>query len=211
MRATSRQAASSLFCGMARSRAVAAAIAGLPLAGCAMQYDPVLSDRAVMPGYSVSDIRALAGRTIKVDVYGDPFAAAPYAFAGQVASNMNQSSAAPGHFTAHPATDPTAPYRVVWNFSPPRESVAPNQICRTKSVPPNNGRTPIDVAAAFCYGEQALTSVRGSLYYTGTQNSIEFLRLVDAVTTQLFPVEIDAPRRSGDSRLGKPNFRVGTR
>lgn len=175
----------------------------LPLAACAMHYDPVLSDHAVMPGYSLADIRGLAGRTIRVEVYGNPFAVAPEAFAGQVAANMNQSDAAPAHFAAHAPGDAVASYRVVWDFAPPRESVAPNEICRTTAVPPSSA-TPIDAYAALCYGADALTSVRGRLYYADTQNSVEFLHLVDAMTAQLFPADVIGTRRSGDTRLARP-------
>jgi hypothetical protein len=180
-----------------------AALVLLSLVACAMHYDPVLSDRAVMPGYSLADVRGLAGRPVRVEVFGNPFSVAPEAFAGQVAANMNQSDAAPVHFAAHVAGDAGSSYRVVWNFAPPRESVAPNEICRTSSVSPSAG-APIDAYAAFCHGADALTSVRGRLYYADTQNSVEFLHLVDAMTAQLFPVEIVGTRRSGDTRLARP-------
>lgn len=174
------------------------------LAGCASHYEPVLSDRAVMPGYALADVRDLAGRTVKVEVFGNPFAVPPEAFAGQVASNMNTSNAAPAHFAAHSSTATAGRYRVVWNFAPPRSSVAPNEICRTTAVPPGRGGMPIDVYAAFCWDGDALSSVRGSIYYSATQNSVEFLVLVDAMTAALFPVDVAGLRRSGDTPLGRP-------
>jgi hypothetical protein len=48
-----------------------------PFAGCAIRYEPELSDPAVMPGYSVAEVLSLAYRTLKVEVYGNPFAATP--------------------------------------------------------------------------------------------------------------------------------------
>jgi hypothetical protein len=176
----------------------------LSLMGCVTRYEPVLSDRAIMLGYSVPEVQGLANRTVKVEVYGNPFATSPQAFAGEVASNMNQSAAAPAHFAAHAPSDAATPYRVVWDFAPPRGSIAPNTICQEKYVEPGQAGIPIDAYAAFCRGSEALSSVRGRLYYTDTQNSHEFLSLVDAMTTQLFPTEVSGPRRSGDTRLGKP-------
>jgi hypothetical protein len=41
-----------------------------PFAGCAIRYEPELSDRAVMPGYSGAQVLSLADRTLKVEVYG---------------------------------------------------------------------------------------------------------------------------------------------
>lgn len=186
---------------------VVAAALGLLLLGCVSRYNPVLSDRAVMPGYSVAEVRGLAGRMVRVEVYGNPFSVAPEAFAGQVAANMNQSDAAPAHFAARPSSATAEAYRVVWNFAPPHESIAPNEICRTTSVPRSGGGMPIDVYAAFCYGRDALSSVRGGIYYADTQNSIEFLVLIDAMTAQLFPANVAGLRRSGDARLGKPMSR----
>ncbi|HXZ02932.1 MAG TPA: hypothetical protein VEI03_23290 [Stellaceae bacterium] len=207
MRATSRRSTSgqsaSFLSRPVPPGIVAAALLLLPLVGCVSRYNPVLSDRAVMPGYSAAEVRGLAGRTIKVEVYGNPFSVAPEAFAGQVAANMNQSDAAPAHFAAHPSGASAEPYRVVWNFAPPRQSIAPNEICRMTSAPPGGGM-PIDVYAAFCQGRDALSSVRGGIYYSDTQNSVEFLVLVDAMTAQLFPINAQGLRRSGDARLGKP-------
>jgi hypothetical protein len=176
----------------------------LSLLGCVTRYEPVLSDHAIMLGYSVPEVRGLANRTVKVEVYGNPFATLPQAFAGQVAANMNQSAAAPAHFAAHAAHDAATAYRVVWDFAPSRGSIAPNAICQGKHVEPGQAGIPIDAYAAFCRGGEALSSVRGRLYYTDTQNSLEFLNLVDAMTAQLFPTEVTGPRRSGDARLGKP-------
>jgi hypothetical protein len=178
------------------------ALATLPLVGCVGRYDPVLSDHAVMPGYSLAEARRLSG--VKVEVYGGPFAVAPEAFAGQVASTMNQSGAAPAHFTAHGSSDAASLYRVVWNFAPPRESMAPNAICRAKGIRINSAGMPIDVCAAFCRDDEALSSVRGALYYTDTQNSLEFLALIDAMTAKLFPADATGLRRSGDAPLGRP-------
>ena len=180
-----------------------AVLATWPFAGCAIRYEPELSDRAVMPGYSVAEVLSLADRTLKVEVYGNPFAAAPQAFEGQVAANMNQSAAAPAHFAAHATSSAETPYRIVWNFAPPRQSVAPNAICQGQYEESTKAGMPIDAYAAFCRGGQGLSSVRGRLYYTDTQNSLEFLSLVDAMTAQLFPKDPTGPRRSGDSPLGK--------
>ena len=157
-----------------------------------------------MPGYSLAEARSLAPQSVKVEVYGSPFAVASEAFAGQVAANMSQSAAAPTHFSARARSDLAHSYRVVWNFAPPRESVAPNAVCQARNIQPRGGGMPIDVYAAFCRDGQALSSVRGALYYADTQNSLEFLALIDAMTAQLFPADDTGLRRSGDAPLGKP-------
>jgi hypothetical protein len=184
--------------------AAGAALATVALAGCVSRYDPVLSDHAIMPDYSLAEARRLAGHNVKVEVYGSPFSVAPEAFAGEVASTMNQSAAAPAHFAAHATRNLAPSYRVVWNFAPPPVSIAPNAICQAKEVRPGAQGMPIDVYAAFCRDDQALSSVRGALYYTDTQNSLEFLALIDAMTAQLFPPDDAGPRRSGDTPLGRP-------
>lgn len=187
-----------------RRCALATVVAALTLTGCAGGYAPVLSDHALMPGYSADEVRHLTGRAVKVEVYGNPFVVPPHAFDGQVASNMNQSRAAPTHFISDPEGGVIADYRVVWNFSPPQESIAPNAICQGKYVETLRPGMPIDAYAAFCHDGEALSSVRGRLYYTDTPNSVEFLTLVDAMTTQLFPRDATGLRRSGDARLGDP-------
>jgi hypothetical protein len=184
--------------------ALAAMVATLASTGCTSRYTPVLSDHALMPGYSADEVRRLTGHAVKVEVYGNPFIVPPHAFDGQVASNMNQSAAAPAHFVADPEGNAIADYRVVWNFSPPQGSIAPNAICQGKYVKTLKPGMPIDAYAAFCRNREALSSVRGRLYYTDTPNSVEFLTLVDAMTTQLFPRDATGLRRPGDARLGDP-------
>jgi len=181
-----------------------AAVLTVSMMGCVGLDEPLLSDRAVMPGYSVTKVQGLAGHTITIEVYGNPFSVPPQAFDGQIAANMNQSAAAPMRFAAHAPGDTAEPYHVVWNFTPPQESIAPNAICRADFVQSNSSGTPIEAYAAFCLGREALSSVRGHLYYADTQNSLEFLRFVDAMTTELFPTEGIGQRRSGDAKLGKP-------
>jgi hypothetical protein len=185
-------------------RGLLVALIALPFAACAERYTPVLSDHAIMPGYSVAGLKGLAGHRVQVEVLGNPFPVPQPAFAGQVAALMDQSGVTPAHFAAHAPDDPATRERVVWNFAPPRESIAPNAICQGKYVVPDRSGVPIDAYAAFCRGAEALSSVRGSLYYADAPYSLEFLILVDAMTTQLFPTDETGPRRSGDARLGKP-------
>ena len=182
---------------------VLAMLATLPLMGCAVRSAPVLSDRAVMSGYSLAIVQSLTGRTVTIEVHGDPFDTPSQAFAGQVAANMNDSAAAPARFAVHARANGATPYRVVWDFTPPNESLAPNAICQRRYDTPSKIGMPIDAYAAFCRGGEALSSVRGRLYYADTQNSLEFLNLIDVMTAQLFTNDVTGPRRSGDSRLGK--------
>jgi len=86
-----------------------AAVLMASMMGCVGLYEPVLSDRAVMPGYSVTEVRSLADRTVKIEVYGNPFAVEPQAFEGQIAANMNQSAAAPARFAAQGPSDTAEP------------------------------------------------------------------------------------------------------
>jgi hypothetical protein len=193
----------SYFLVLARRGCLLATVAAAPLVGCAIQYTPLVSDLAVMPGYAVADVRNLAGRTVRVEVYGNPFGLPAHAFSGQVAANMNQSASASARFAAQPSSGDATPYRVVWDFAPPQEGSTPNAICQAKSVESSRAGTPIDAYAAFCRGSEALSSVRGRLYYTDTQNSLEFLNLIGVMTAQLFPADPPGFRRSGDTRLGR--------
>jgi hypothetical protein len=188
----------------ARWSALLTALTLLPLSACATRYDPVLSDRALMPDYSVAEVQGMAHHTVNVEVYGNPFDVTPQAFAGQVAANMNQNDVAPAHFAAQVASNTAKPYRVVWNFAPPSTGVTPNAICEARFVRPDSRGAPIDAYVAYCRGRVALSSVRGRLYYTDSDNSLEFLSLVDAMTTALFPPSASGQRRSGDTTLGKP-------
>ena len=122
----------------------------LPLVGCVGRYDPVLTDQALMPGYSLAEARSLVG--VKVEVYGNPFAVAPEAFAGQVASTMNQSAAAPARFTAH---GPSAAASIAssgilrrhgnrWRptrFAGQRTPAPTAAACRSTSAPPSAATT----------------------------------------------------------------------
>jgi hypothetical protein len=175
------------------------------LAGCDVAYEPALSDYAVMPAYSAAVVeRAVLNRDLKVEVYGNPFNISPIAFAGQVAAQMNQTSVVQTHFTTHLGDSALPPYRFVWDFAPPRTSIAPNAVCKVQHTDPEKigGGPPIDAYAAFCEGDAALTSGRVKLYYTETQNSIQFMTLVASMTAKLFPDRSTAisPIRRGSSR-----------
>lgn len=182
------------------------------LAGCDVAYEPALSDYAVMPAYSAAVVeRAVLNRDLKVEVYGNPFNISPIAFAGQVAAQMNQTSVVQTHFTTHPGDSALPPYRVVWDFAPPRTSIAPNAVCKVQHTDPEKigGGPPIDAYAAFCEGDAALTSGRVKLYYTETQNSIQFMTLVASMTAKLFPADPPRFRRSGEARLTEPPPKPG--
>lgn len=182
------------------------------LAACDVVYQPILSDYAVMPEYSAAVVeRAVPNRDLKVEVHGSPFNVPPAAFAGQVAAQMNQSSVVETHFTTNPGYSALPPYRIVWNFAPPRTSIAPNAICagRYDNLEEIGSDPPIDAYGAFCRGDAALTSARIRIYYTDTQNSIEFMDVVASMTAKLFPTEPPRLRRSGDARLAEPPPKPG--
>ena len=182
------------------------------LAGCDVAYEPALSDYAVMPAYSAAVVeRAVLNHDLEVEVYGNPFDISPTAFAGQVAAQMNQASVVQTHFTSQPGDSALPPYRVVWDFAPPRISIPPNAVCKVPHTDPEKigGTRPIDAYAAFCRGDAALTSARVRLYYTETQNSIEFMTLVASMTAKLFPAEPPRFRRSGEVRLAEPPPKPG--
>jgi hypothetical protein len=52
-------------------------------------------------------------------------------------------------------------------------------------------------------------SARVKLYYTETQNSIEFMTLVASMTAKLFPADPPRFRRSGEARLAEPPPKPG--
>jgi hypothetical protein len=175
------------------------------LVGCAAPYEARFSDYAVMPGYNAHEVAVAATAAIRVEVLGEPFDLPPAAFSGQVAAEMSIAVADRSiRFTTAASEGATPPYRVVWDFSPPKRAVPPNALCQEGHGASGRGGTPIDAYVVFCRGNQALSAVRARLFYTRTPNSIEFISLVDSVTGKLFSPDPPYFRRSGEAALLEP-------
>lgn len=169
------------------------------LAGCTPV--PILSEYAVTPEYSLDLLDAeVRGHDLKVEVHGSPFGVAPEAFAGQLAAEMNQAQAFAVNFTSHDTGKMAPGFKVVWDFAPAHE-LTPDEVCSSTDSDSAAASLPIDAYAALCRENKALSAVRAKLFYTGTQNSIEFIGLVDDVTRALFPTKLPAFRRLGDARV----------
>jgi hypothetical protein len=176
-------------------------LVGGGVAGCAPAPVAMMSDYAVMPGYSSALVATLRDRPIKVEVRGDPFGLPAEAFAGQIAATMSDVQDAPALlFASHDAPDLVPGYRVVWDFAA-RRGLAPDELCGAAAPPADREALPIDAYAALCREDKALTAVRARLYYTDTPGSLEFIALVDATTRALFPGRPPAVRRVGAAPL----------
>ena len=191
------------FAALAMTMGVAAVIAAL----AACQPPPVhqLAEYAVTPDYERATLeRDLAGRTVRVVVFGNPFAVPADAFAGQLAAAMTDAHAIDARFLARGDPEGGAPvpgYTVVWDFAP-AGALSPDAICAERAAPPGaRAPLPIDAYVALCRGDKALSAVRARLYYTETQNSLEFIGLVDDATRALFPAHPPAFRRPGDTTI----------
>lgn len=182
-------------------RVTALALLGLVAVGCTPTPMLMMSEHAVMPDYSRALIEELRGRPIKVEVRGDPFRQPAEAFAGQIAATMTTVSDARAlAFSSRDIADMAAGYKVVWDFAP-RRGRAPDEICAAAQPTGASQRLPVDAQAALCRGDRALTAVRARLYYTDTQNSLEFIALVDDAVRALFPERVPPVRRDGAARL----------
>lgn len=186
---------------MTRAHALAIAILIAGLAACQPAPMHVLSEYAVTPDYARQRLDDdLTGRAIRVSVVGNPFDVPPEAFAGQIAAQMTDAHAFDVRFVARGADIGVPGYDVVWDFAPPRE-LAPDEICAEREARRPRAPLPIDAYVALCHDGKALTAVRAKLYYTDTQNSLEFIALVDDTTRALFPTQLPALRRPGDARI----------
>ncbi|MEE8272209.1 MAG: hypothetical protein V3R98_10835 [Alphaproteobacteria bacterium] len=137
---------------------------------------------------------AAAGRDLRVDTQGNPFAASidQQADFGTVVTALMQDRnwGARTNFTASPGESARPQYRVVVVFDPV-EPAPYSALCNgTVRTGPTEGR--IRVRAAFCEtvssGPRVLTGVRGNLVPEATVESPEFAALMAGVTRDLFPI-----------------------
>jgi hypothetical protein len=133
---------------------------------------PRLYHEQITPNYTVSHYNYGAGRRDFLTVVrGDPFNMGEAAFQDAVIEvlNRNQPRPQPTHFTATPGESARTEYRTVLLFDAPSAMIS-NAICRAgqdvlEGAP--NGQTAqndvVRVAAAFCWGRGALTSITGEV------------------------------------------------
>lgn len=177
------------------------ALLAILVVGCQPSPVRVLSEYAVTPDYSRQQLDDdLTGRAVKVEVFGNPFDVPPAAFSGQIAAEMTEAHVFDARFVGRDGEPGVSGYAVVWDFAPPR-ALAPDEICAERAPRGDRAPLPIDAYVALCRAGKALTAVRAKLYYTGTQNSLEFIGLVDDAAHALFPSQLPALRRPGDARI----------
>jgi hypothetical protein len=140
-------------------------------------------------GYTPGEER-VQGMQMPVIVGGNPFAMPQADFANAVTDAMQGwAFRAPLRFTA--AGNPTATYRVIMMFNPPRNSSdfqyceRPLPIQPVFGVAPNAPRTP--VFAVLCRGDGVLASARGSLSTADGPQGPNFRAGVGQFTGALFP------------------------
>ena len=154
-------------------------------AGCAADDGVVLSPRQ-LAAYDVSDLPYVAGHGLLAEIAGSPFPAADEQLKEAVTDVL-----ARGHFgpvfpvhTERPAGF-VSPYRVVMVFDP---VIAPGRATLCESVPGSQADGErVRVSAAFCAGEQLLSSVKGSVRGVRGPDDPRFHDLLSRISTELFP------------------------
>ena len=191
---------------MSRARRPVVATSIAALVGACAVGGPYLYNEQVSPSYTVPQYNYAAGRRDFLTVVrGDPFGMEEAAFQDAVIEvlNRNQPRPQPTRFTADPGEDARPHYRTVLLFDAPRAMV-PNAICRASfaggvepvalTTGPRREGDPVRVAAAFCSGGGAFTSVMGEVADVESVDDPAFDRLISQVVYALFPLR-DEDRR----------------
>jgi hypothetical protein len=153
--------------------------------GCAAGDGVVLSPRQ-LAAYDVSDLPYVAGHGLLAEIAGAPFAAADGQLRTVVVDALARRHFGPV-FPVHTARPKgfVSPYRVVMVFHP---VPAPGRATLCERVPRSQADGErIRVSAAFCAGEQLLSSIRGSVAAVEGPGDPRFRRLLSQISTELFP------------------------
>ena len=131
-----------------------------------------------------------AGRDLLVEIYGNPFDGDTAAFSGAVTDAMQgRNWGQRMNFTTTPGPEARLTYKVVLLFDPPVTLLAQRLCSETAEVlagKPTRGEG-INVLAAFCRGDKALTEIKGYTDSAAGPDDRVFRDLVGQVTQGLFP------------------------
>ncbi len=142
---------------------------------------------------------ATAGYQMKTRIYGNPFSGPKESFVIAVTAAMRGSNpGVPATFSTDPKTNMREPYHVVVQFNPP-VSLEGDDLCGNVAQS-NDDPSPakLRITAAFCFGDQILSEVQGSVTNVAGPNDPRFQFLIHQVTRFLFPPDElqgdDSPR-----------------
>jgi len=156
-----------------------------------------LSHQNVNVAYSPGEFAyAGAGRDLRVEVVGNPFAGDAAAFAAAVTDAMRgQHWGQPANFTTTPGENARRDYRVMMLFNPP-VSLNAMRLCRddAATLPTEATGDGIALFGAFCLGDKELTAIKGHVAGAAGPQDPAFRSLVGQVTRALFPPERDRLR-----------------
>lgn len=189
---------------MPRSARTTVAALGLAALVGACAGQPRLYHEQITPNYTVSQYNYAAGRRDFLTVVrGDPFGMGEAGFQDAVIEvlNRNQPRPQPTRFTATPDESARTEYRTVLLFDPPSVMTS-HAICRAAqdqapaaAGEPQDQNDRVRVAAAFCWGGGALTSITGEVADVDSVDDPAFETLISQLVYRLFPLD---ERRDGD-------------
>lgn len=171
-----------------RIATAAAALGLLASAGCTTVG--IIDYVQVRPGYRPQHFAyAAAGRDLKTDVEGNPFAMPQEAFAAAVTDAMQRAHFGPATtFTTTPGETARLNYRVRLLFNGPAASTGA-AVCAGEpaGVAPSPEAGAVRLLAAFCNGERPLTYLSARIGGIPDAHDPAFRDFMRQVTVTLFP------------------------
>lgn len=180
------------------SPGVLAFTAGLAALLSACAWQPRI-DNTYYSSYSPGMLSYAASKGgMKTEIIGAPVTAGERTeFAEFVTRRLAEGSPGPvmPFFTDAPA-DFTSPYRVVLLFDP-APGVGADDLCSRPDLESRAKGATLDVAAAFCSSQTAVTRVSGSMGRVDSLSDPAFGRLLTQVARGLFPATANIDRTDG--------------
>jgi hypothetical protein len=158
------------------------------LAACSV---PIASDHRIESRYHLQDLSYIAaGRDLKTEVLGNPFAADQTAFADTVTDHLQGVNPGPEiNFTTRPADKARPPYFLRLVFNGPSASNGTALCAGAPEVAPAASPSgDVRVLGAFCRGDQPMTYVSAREGGITDMNDPKFRSLVRQVGVLLFPL-----------------------
>jgi len=161
------------------------------LAACSGGSVPIASEQRIESRYHLQDLSYIAaGRDLKTEVLGNPFAVDQTAFADTVADHLQGVNPGPEiNFTTRPAPTAREPYFVRLVFNGPSGSGGTALCASAPEIAPAVSPTgDVRVLGAFCRGDQPMTYVSAHNGGITDMNDPKFRSLVRQVGVLLFPL-----------------------
>ena len=159
----------------------------------------VQDDPGPRGGYVIGDFDYAAGKgAIETIVTGNPFGGPKQAFDERVRALMkHQNRGVPAEFVAGQSdrTDPL--YKVVVSFNLPRAFPNYNMCKDSKALPSEQHPDRLDIAIAFCYGDQVKSDTTGWVENVRDIDDPKFAKLVRSATLYML-TDYDYRQDRGD-------------